>query len=46
MPVSYHTLRGILMNLRKMRRLLVFGSTLAAIAYVDPRLLLGCWETH
>ena len=46
MPVSYHTLRGILTNLGKMRRLLVFGSTLAAIAYVDPRLLLGCRETH
>ena len=34
------------MNLRKVRRLLVFGLTLSAIAYVDPRSLLGCWATH
>src|SRR5258706_9810228 len=46
MLVSYHTLRGILMNLRKMHRLLVFRPTVSAIAYVDPRSLLGCWATH
>lgn len=47
MLVSYHTLRDILMNLREMHRLLVFCPTLpAAIAYVDPRSLLGCWATH